>query len=122
MPDNLTLTKKIGDRGEDLAAEWLETEGFEIVARNWRSGRYELDIVARRLGALHFIEVKTRHEEGWQSSEDALDPAKRRAFNRAASLWLAENPSHSEPQLDLIAVDSASGEVRYIPFAVLPRW
>ncbi len=115
-------TQKIGALGEDLAAKWLSGEGFEVLERNWRRGRYEIDIVARRLDTLHFVEVKTRDEAGWQSAEEALDPAKVRSFKRAVQEWLVENPCEWEPQLDLIAVDSTSGSVRYVPFAVLPRW
>ena len=41
-------TREIGQKGEDAAARYLIENGFEILHRNWRSGRYELDITARR--------------------------------------------------------------------------
>jgi putative endonuclease len=119
------LTQIIGAAGERAAAEWLERNDFEILARNWREGRYELDIVARRGGTLHFVEVKTRDGESWESPEDAMNPAKQRSFRLAAAAWLARNPSELEPQMDLIAVDTTTDgaiTVRYIPEAVIPRW
>jgi putative endonuclease len=119
------VTQAIGAAGEKAAVEWLEREGFEILARNWRSGRYELDIVARRSDTLHFVEVKTRDAEGWASPEEAMTPAKQRSFRLAVQAWLAQNPSDLEPQLDLIAVDTSPDgilEVRYIPEAVISRW
>ena len=118
-------TQIIGAAGEKAAEDWLENEGFEIVARNWRSGRYELDIVARRGNTINFVEVKSRVAEGWTSPEDAMTPAKRRSFRTAVQAWLAQNPTDLEPQLDLVAVDTSPDgivEVRYIPEAVISRW
>ena len=51
---------RIGQRGEEIAARFLLSEGFDLLHRNWRSGRYELDIVARKEGVLHIVEVKSR--------------------------------------------------------------
>jgi putative endonuclease len=119
------LTQKIGAEGEQTAVDWLRTQGFEIVARNWRSAPYELDIVARRWDVLHFVEVKSRDNLSWETPEEAITPAKQRSFRRAVEGYLALNPSELEPQLDLIAVDTSrdgSFEVRYIPDAVIARW
>ncbi|MBM3433113.1 MAG: YraN family protein [Bacteroidetes bacterium] len=56
-----------GNWGESLAADWLEANGFEILHRNWRMGKLEIDLIARKEKYLHIIEVKTRHghEYGW---------------------------------------------------------
>ncbi len=116
------LTQKIGTAGEDAAAEWLQGEGFEVIERNWRNGPYEIDIVAVCGEVLHFVEVKTRDEDGFQSPEDAMTAAKQRSFRHAVRDYLALHPSELEPQLDLVAVNSTTGEVRYIPFAVISRW
>lgn len=120
------LTQVIGNRGEDAACEWLLENGFEVVARNWRSGRYEIDVVAVRFDTLHFVEVKTRALSSMESPEDAMTAAKQRSFRAAVRAYLALQPSDLEPQLDLIAIDTApSGhieELRYIPHAVLSRW
>jgi putative endonuclease len=119
------VTQVIGAAGEKAALDRLENEGFEIIARNWRSGRYELDIVARRGDTIHFVEVKTRDSTGWASPEEAMTVAKQRSFRMAVQAWLAQNPSDLEPQMDLIAVDTSPDgitAVRYIPEAVISRW
>ena len=118
-------TQIIGATGEKAAEEWLAREGFTIVARNWRSGRYELDVVARRGDTIHFVEVKTRDAESWETPEESLTPAKQRAFRHAVQAWLAANPTDLEPQMDLIAVENPTEgrpALRYIPHAVVCRW
>ncbi len=52
--------KALGRRGERLVAERLEARGFQILATNFQSRWGEIDIVARRGGAIWFVEVKSR--------------------------------------------------------------
>ena len=94
----------IGNRGEELAAEWLRNRGFYIVERNWRAGRYEIDIIAQHFDTLHFVEVKTRKEGGWQSAYDSIDDQKIRTLRRGAMAYRAMKHINLELQFDLIAV------------------
>ena len=50
----------VGKAGEDAAAAYLESLGHEIVARGWRNGHLEVDIISETGKYLHFVEVKTR--------------------------------------------------------------
>lgn len=115
----------IGMEGEEAAAEWLRANGYEILYRNWRSGRYELDIVATYFDRIHFIEVKTRKAGGLTSPEEAIDRNKQKTLKRAASLFLATYDVSLEPQFDLIAVDrwpDGQLDVRYVPDVVEFGW
>ena len=99
---------RIGQRGEEIAARFLLSEGFDLLHRNWRSGRYELDIVARKEGVLHIVEVKSR-----------------KALLRAAQQYVALYRIDADTQFDLIAVDllpDSTHRLRYIPNAMVPRW
>ncbi len=114
-----------GAQGEDLAVEWLRRNGYMIVARNWRNGRYELDVIAQRGFTLHFVEVKSRLLSGWSTPEEAITPDKVKALMRAANGYLASHPTDLEIQFDLIAVDfddMGCGSVRYIADAITSRW
>jgi putative endonuclease len=78
---------------EDLVAEHLRSEGWEIRARNWRRRGCELDIVALRQQILAVIEVKFRRTFRPYAAELALllDPPKIAAIRRGALLFLAAN-------------------------------
>ena len=102
-----TATAATGLRGEQAATEYLRTAGYEICARNWRQGRYELDIVARKGDILHIVEVKTRRTGSLTPPEAAITQRKFRALHRATSSYLAATDTDAEVQYDLAAVELA---------------
>ncbi|MEJ2311947.1 MAG: YraN family protein [Gemmatimonadales bacterium] len=96
-------------RGENIAAGYLESRGFEILARNWRTGRRELDIVALDGRVVAFVEVKTR-SGGPQHPLEAITRAKRREVRRAAAAWIREHPGLGEEfRFDAVAVRFEEG-------------
>ncbi len=114
-----------GREGERLAVAWLRGRGYIIHELNWRSGRYEIDIIASRGGVLHFVEVKTRSVMGWSSPEQAMTPEKCRALLRGAASYISLRRMPHDPQFDLIAVDilpDGSSEVRYIENVIQRGW
>ena len=71
----------LGRKGENFAADYLERNGFTILARNWRTDAGELDIVARKEHEIHFVEVKTlHHKEGFTPSGNLSFKQRRRNF------------------------------------------
>lgn len=118
------FTQEIGNKGEQAAAEWLTANGFSLLHRNWRKGRYELDIVAKKAATVHFIEVKCRKLGGLTTPEEAITPAKFRSLTKAAGAYIADYNINFEIQFDLICVEHyADGhDIRYIPNAMVSRW
>jgi hypothetical protein len=55
-----TIAQYIGNKGEAMAAEWLWLKGFQIVERNKKVGRFEIDLVCKDEHDWVFVEVKTR--------------------------------------------------------------
>jgi len=104
--------RALGIAGEQRAAAHLESRGYQIVARNARAGRVEIDLVARRGRLLVFAEVKTRRSRAAGAPEEAVDFRKRARLVHGAAAWLAENPSRGvRVRFDVIACewDAARG-------------
>ena len=79
----------LGRKGENFAADYLERNGFTILARNWRTEAGELDIVARKEHEIHFVEVKTlHHKEGFTPAGNLSFKQRRRNFS-AGKVFLA---------------------------------
>lgn len=109
---------QIGSKGEDLAAEYLVTKGYSISDRNWRSGHYELDIVAYHSNRIVFVEVKTRTNPD-EDPVEAIDHRKAMRIVRAAMAYIEAYDINHEPQFDIIAInfESDSPKIEHIPDA-----
>lgn len=93
----------LGTWGENVACEKLVAEGCAIMERNWRSGHYEIDIIAQRGDRIIFAEVKTRRSDA-DDAYGAFDVQKMRRLGRAATAYLRAYDIPLEPQFDFFAV------------------
>ena len=82
----MTPERALGRRGEDYAHRFLETRGFRIVSRNYRSpaGGNEIDLIGWEKEHLVFIEVKTRSSDEVSAPDRAVTPEKQRRLIQAA--------------------------------------
>ena len=98
--------RRLGARGESLVADWYEARGYRVVARNWRSGRGELDLVVRRGALLSFCEVKTRSSAAFGSPALAVGRDKQVQLRRLAAAFLAAHPQRGvrDHRFDVAAV------------------
>jgi putative endonuclease len=107
---NLT-NNELGKIGEDIATAYLQDKGYEILVRNWRFERVELDIVARKDSILVFCEVKTRRSVSHGVPSDAITPIKLQHIRTAALHWLTNNQSrHKGIRFDAISVIHCAGQ------------
>lgn len=90
MLQNLTAKEKIstGQAGEDLSAQWLTERGYKILARNWRTKFFEIDIVVEKEDLIGLIEVKTRSADYFGGTMAAIDQRKLRHLKHAARVIL----------------------------------
>ena len=79
---------ELGKEGEDEAVRYLETKGYRICHRNWRSGRKELDIVAEHQGELIVVEVRTRRNQTYGTPEESISEAKIRRIVSSADAYV----------------------------------
>lgn len=101
----MAATDAVGQYGEKIVARSLEQDGWEVLARNWRTARGELDLIARDGDALVAIEVKTRRGLGYGSPLEAVTPAKVARLRQLVAAWLAEQPeSFSQVRIDVVGV------------------
>lgn len=102
---------ELGRQGEQLAAEYLELHGYEVVDRNWRCRQGELDIVAERDGVLVFVEVKTRSGIGFGLPAEAVSHEKLARLRRLAGAWCdAHQPRMRSMRLDVIGIVLQHGQ------------
>jgi putative endonuclease len=95
---------------ERLAADALAAAGWRILARNYRFGHREIDLIARRRGITAFVEVKGRRTQAYGHPLEAITWRKRAEIRRVAQHWIAR---HGEPgavyRFDAIAVTAGTG-------------
>lgn len=104
-------TKHIGDRGEAIAAAYLEQAGYRILERNYRFERAEVDLVCfhpapdTERGELVFVEVKTRSGLGFGAPEEAVTEEKQERIVHASQAYLYERRLEGAPvRFDVIGI------------------
>ena len=100
-------TKKLGDEGEEMAAEFLLSKGYEIIERNYRFGKGEIDIIAMDPDNkfLVFVEVKSRKNLEFGEPEYAITKNKIKQVRRIAEAYLYEKEiKDADCRFDVIAI------------------
>lgn len=98
-----------GISAESLAAAWLIGKGYRILARRFRSGAGEIDIVAGRRHTIIFVEVKARGS--LDEAAESVTPRQRARIATAAEIWLAQNPQVTFRDLRFDAILIAPGKL-----------
>ena len=100
---------EIGDRGENIALDYLLEKNYIILVENWKKSRYEIDIIVRKSNLLVFVEVKSGRESGYGPPELRVDLRKQKKIAQAAEEYLAD-------------IGGFDGDIRFDVIAVLnPR-
>ncbi len=105
MRDEKRTPRALGRAGEDIASDYLEKKGYEIVARGFSLFRGEIDIVARDGETIVFVEVKARADVSHGRPEESVTPGKRRQIRRIAQGYLVTHPAPGAAcRFDVIAI------------------
>ncbi len=97
---------ELGRKGEALAVEFLVSNGYEILARNWRYGRAEIDILAQKNGFLVVVEVKTRTSDVYGKPEIFVNRKKIGLLMEAVNAFMEEKNLDLEVRFDIISIVS----------------
>jgi putative endonuclease len=95
---------KRGTEGENLAAEFLKNKGWEIVARNYRYGHAEIDLIIQRDNWTIFVEVKTRTSAEYGEPEEFVDERKARLIYGAAEEYIFSTDWQGHVRFDVVSV------------------
>ena len=99
--------KQLGDQGEQTVVDFLVTARHEIVARNYKTKLFEVDIISQKNEVLYFTEVKYRSGHDFGEALDFIDKKKQQKIHLAVVGFLATHPEYADfrPTLAVAAVD-----------------
>ena len=105
--------RRLGARGEQLAARHLKSSGYTILERNYRSSSGEIDIVAEKDRVLVFVEVRTKRTTAFGSPEESITARKRATLEAVAIEYLQEHESiDTDWRIDVVAIRMPGGDGR----------
>jgi putative endonuclease len=112
----------LGQKGEDLAADYLKKAGFRILFRNWKWGKHEIDIIADNKDLIIFVEVKTRSDDYQMHPVTAITSDKQKSIIFAADGYLQRFNIDKESRFDVITIIKKieSYEIDHIEGAFYP--
>jgi putative endonuclease len=94
----------LGQKGENLAADYLKNTGFKILFRNWKWGKHEIDIIAENKDFVVFVEVKTRTDDYQMDPKTSITKDKQRSIIWAANGYLQKFNVDKEGRFDIIII------------------
>ena len=106
----MSWNKTTGDKGEDMAADYFARLGYNIMARNWRFGHWEVDIIAAKGNRLHFVEIKTRTSGKYGKPEESMSSKKMNNLKNAAEEYQHQHPEWKYVQFDVLAITVSYGQ------------
>ncbi|MDR0971702.1 MAG: YraN family protein [Bacteroidales bacterium] len=113
--------KSFGDKGERIALEYLIEKKYLILETNYKSGRNEVDIIAKHRGDIVFIEVKTRATEVFIHPEEAVNLEKQRSIISVANNYILKNNIFANARFDIISIIlNEKIEINHIENAFMP--
>ncbi len=95
---------QLGKKGEQLAVDFLIENGYDIVERNYRFNKAEVDIIAQKEDVLAIIEVKTRSTADFGNPQDFVKPKQIKNLVKAVDEYVTVNNLEIDVRFDIIAI------------------
>ncbi len=95
---------ELGKKGEQLAVDFLLKNGYEIIERNYRFDKAEVDIIAKQKDILAIVEVKTRSTVDFGNPQDFVKPKQIQRLVKAVDEYVNTNDLDVEVRFDIIAI------------------
>jgi putative endonuclease len=116
--------KAAGDRAEERACCYLRRQGLELLDRNYRCRRGEIDLVMRDGDSLVFVEVRYRRQTAFGRAAETVSTAKQARITRCAHCYITQHRAWNEPaRFDVVCIegDPAWGAIQWLRDAFHPR-
>jgi len=97
-------TKDIGSKGEDITLKFLQEKGFELLERNYRYKRNEIDLIVKRGEMICFVEVKKRRSQKFGYPESFVSEGQKGRIHQAAENFIIERQWEGNIRFDIAAV------------------
>ncbi|WP_400192516.1 YraN family protein [Hymenobacter sp. B81] len=109
----MSTTALLGAAGEQAAADYLAARGYELLARHYRHGRAEIDLIVRQDSrCLVFVEVKVRSDLRYGYPEQSVTPAQQQRVRRAAEHYLLSTNWPGLVRFDIVALTPTTAGFR----------
>ena len=104
----MNLTKlKAGKRAEDLAITYLESQGYKIIEKNYRTKLGEIDIIGKESGCICFVEVRSANTKEFDSPEYSVTRKKQAKIARAALSYIKQHGiEDADCRFDVVAIEN----------------
>jgi len=113
---NMSIQGENGREGEYLAAKWLNRQGYEIHAINWKSSHQEIYIIATNCHFWVFVEVKTKTTSNILQPENAVNSEKQKNMIKAARRFMSKTNDIKKIRFDVISVFFVSHGIQMLHF------
>lgn len=112
---------ELGEKGEQLAVEYLQKEGYVILERNWRFKKAEVDIIAMKGEVLAVMEVKTRSTSYFGNPQDFVNQKKIQLLVEAINEYVISKDLDVEVRFDIVAIikNNQNFEIEHLKDAFL---
>ena len=100
----------LGKLGEELAVDFLENNGYEILETNWTFEKAEIDIIAKKENILAVVEVKTRSSLEFGLPQEFVKLKKIQLLVKAINEYVIQNDLETEVRFDIVAIHKENSE------------
>lgn len=100
----------LGKQGEELAADFLRKNGYDILETNWVYQKAEIDIIAKKEDTLAVVEVKTRSSLDFGLPQDFVTPKKIKLLVKAVDEYVTVNDLDVEIRFDIVSIYNKKGD------------
>lgn len=114
-----TITR--GQQAEDMACDYLQARGLQLLMRNYRCVRGEIDLIMKDGASIVFVEVRYRNSQRFGGGAASVDRQKQQKLIATALHYLQQNraAAKSPARFDVVAIapEANSAKIDWIPDA-----